>query len=139
MAGNDLNHCTFIGRLGNDPEMRYLPSGDAVANFSIAVNYKNKEVDTVEWLRIVAFKWIAGICNDYLRKGSQIYVAGRLRKRTFLTKDGKEQTVVEIVATDIQMLGGKPEQSAPPVSQKQDAYRQIKEGNIADLEDDVPF
>lgn len=136
---NDLNHCAFIGRLGNDPEMRYLSSGEAIANFSIACNYKSKEKDTTEWLRISAFGKLAGICGDYLKKGSQVYVAGRLRKRTFQTKEGVEQTVVEIMATEMQMLGGKPAQSAPPASQRQDAYRNIKEGNIADLEDDVPF
>jgi len=139
---NDLNHCAFIGRLGNDPEMRYLSSGEAIANFSIACNYKSKEKDTTEWLRISAFGKLAGICGDYLKKGSQVYVAGRLRKRTFQTKEGVEQTVVEIMATEMQMLGSKPEQSAPPISQKQDAYRQIKEGNVMPIEDDldsVPF
>ena len=139
---NDLNRCEFIGRLGNDPEMRYLSSGEAIANFSIACNYKNKEKDTTEWLRISAFGKLAGICGDYLKKGSQVYVAGRLRKRTFQTKEGVEQTVVEIMATEMQMLGNKSDQSVQQSKPKPDAYRQIKEGNIADLEDDldsVPF
>ena len=136
---NDLNRCEFIGRLGKDPELRYSASGDAIANFSIAVGYKTKDKDNTEWVRITAFGKLAGICGDYLKKGSQVYIAGRMTTRKWQNKDGVDQYTTEVVADQMQMLGGKPEQSAPPLSQKQDAYRQIKEGNIADLEDDVPF
>lgn len=137
---SDLNRCEFIGRLGNDPEMRYLPSGEAIANFSIACNYKTKEKDTTEWFRISAFGKLAGICGDYLKKGSQVYIAGRLKKRTFQTKEGVEQTVFEIMATEMQMLGGKSEQvKQTETKPKPDAYRQIKEGNVVDLDSDVPF
>jgi single-strand DNA-binding protein len=133
----DLNRCEFIGRLGKDPEVRYAASGDAVCNFSIAVGYKAKEKETTEWVRIVAFGKLAGICADYLKKGSQVFVAGRMTTRKWQNKDGVDQYTTEVVADQMQMLGGKPEESSAP--KKPDAYRQIKEGNIADLEDDVPF
>jgi len=136
---NDLNRCEFIGRLGRDPEVRFSADGNAICNFSIAVGYKSKEKETTEWIRIVSFGKLAGVCGDYLRKGSQVYIAGRMTTRKWLNKDGVEQFSTEVVSEHMQMLGGKPEQSAPPISQKQDAYRNIKEGNIADLEDDVPF
>lgn len=136
---NDLNRCEFIGRLGKDPELRYSASGDAIANFSIACGYKGKEKEGTEWIRITAFGKLAGICGDYLRKGSQVYIAGRMTTRKWQNKDGVDQYTTEVIADQMQMLGGKSEQSAPPASPKQDAYRNIKEGNIADLEDDVPF
>ena len=133
----DLNRCEFIGRLGKDPEVRYAPSGDAVCNFSIAVGYKTKEKETTEWVRIVAFGKLAGICADYLKKGSQVFVAGRMTTRKWVNKDGVDQYTTEVVADQMQMLGGKSDDTPSP--KKPDAYRQIKEGNIADLEDDVPF
>ena len=136
---NDLNRCEFIGRLGKDPELRYSASGDAIANFSIAVGYKTKDKDNTEWVRITAFGKLAGICGDYLKKGSQVYIAGRMTTRKWQNKDGVDQYTTEVVADQMQMLGGKLEQSAPPLSQNQDAYRNIKEGNIADMDDDVPF
>ena len=136
---NDLNRCEFIGRLGRDPEVRFSADGNAICNFSIAVGYKSKEKETTEWIRIVSFGKLAGVCGDYLRKGSQVYIAGRMTTRKWLNKDGVEQVSTEVVSEHMQMLGGKPEQSAPPMLQKQDAYRNIKEGNIADLDSDVPF
>jgi single-strand DNA-binding protein len=139
---NDLNRCEFIGRLGRDPEVRFSASGEAIANFSIACGWKSKEKESVEWIRIVSFGKLAGVCGDYLRKGSQVYISGRMTTRKWQNKDGVEQFSTEVVADQMQMLGGKPEQSAPPISQKQDAYRQIKEGNVMPIEDDldsVPF
>ena len=134
---NDLNRCEFIGRLGKDPEIRYVASGDAIANFSIAVGYKTKEKETTEWIRIVAFGKLAGICGDYLKKGSQVYIAGRMTTRKWQNKDGVDQYTTEVVADQLQMFGGKTEQSDTP---KPDAaYRQVKQGNVVDLEDDVPF
>ena len=133
----DLNRCEFIGRLGRDVELRYAPSGDAIANFSIAVGYKTKEKETTEWVRIVSFGKLAGICGEYLRKGSQVYIAGRMTTRKWVNKDGVDQYTTEVVADQMQMLGGKSEQTEQAA--KPDAYRQIKQGNVVDLEDDVPF
>jgi single-strand DNA-binding protein len=138
---NDLNRCEFIGRLGKDPEVRYSPAGDAVCNFSIAVGSKFNEKESTEWVRIVTFKKLAGICGDYLRKGSQVYIAGRMTTRKWVNKDGVDQYTTEVIADQMQMLGGKSAEDspAPQKAPKQDAYRAIKEGNAMDLEDDVPF
>jgi single-strand DNA-binding protein len=138
---NDLNRCEFIGRLGKDPEVRYSAAGDAVCNFSIAVGSKYGEKESTEWVRIVTFKKLAGICGDFLRKGSQVYIAGRMTTRKWQNKDGVDQYTTEVVADQMQMLGGKSaeELAAPQKAPKQDAYRQIKEGNIIDAEDDIPF
>ena len=140
MASNDLNRCEFIGRLGRDPEVRFSADGNAICNFSIAVGYKSKEKETTEWIRIVSFGKLAGVCGDYLRKGSQVYIAGRMTTRKWQNKDGVEQFSTEVVADQMQMLGGKSEES--PAPKKPDAYRQIKEGNVMPIEDDldsVPF
>jgi len=138
---NDLNRCEFIGRLGKDVELRYAASGDAIANFSIAVGWKTKDKEGAEWVRVTAFGKLAGICGEYLRKGSQVYIAGRMTTRKWQNKDGVDQYTTEVVADQMQMLGGRSEQSEP--AKKPDAYRQIKEGNIASMPDDdldsVPF
>jgi single-strand DNA-binding protein len=147
---SDLNRCEFIGRLAKDPEMRYSADGNAICSFSIGVNfeYKNKlgePTKTVTWVRISAFSHLAGICGDYLKKGSQIYIAGKLTVRKWQNKDGVDQYTTEVVADQMQMLGGKPAEDAPPAAPakpKSDAYRQIKEGIVVPLDemiDDVPF
>ncbi len=111
---NDLNLCQFIGRLGKDPELKYLPSGDPVCNISIACGKSWKDKDSGEkkeattWVSIVAFKRLAEIMGEYLRKGSQVYIAGELRVRTY-EKDGNTRYVTEIVAQSMQMIGSKPE------------------------------
>lgn len=137
---NDLNRCEFIGRLGKDPEIRYVASGDAIANFSIACGWKSKDKESTEWVRITAFGKLAGICGDYLKKGSQVYIAGRMTTRKWQNKDGVDQYTTEVVADQLQMLGGKTEQADTP---KLDAYRQVKQGNVVDMQDDdldsVPF
>jgi single-strand DNA-binding protein len=138
---NDLNRCEFIGRLGKDPEVRYSAAGDAVCNFSIAVGSKYGEKESTEWVRIVTFKKLAGICGDFLRKGSQVYIAGRMTTRKWQNKDGVDQYTTEVVADQMQMLGGKTENAAT-TNERPDAYRQIKEGNtipLDDLDSDVPF
>ena len=136
---NDLNRCEFIGRLGKDVELRYAASGDAIANFSIAVGWKTKDKEGTEWVRVTAFGKLAGICGEYLRKGSQVYIAGRMTTRKWVNKDGVDQYTTEVVADQMQMLGGKPEQSEPKETPKPDAYRQIKEGGVADMSEDIPF
>ena len=137
---NDLNRCEFIGRLGKDPETRYTADSNAICNFSIAVGYKSKDKETTEWVRITAFGKLAGICADYLKKGSQVFIAGRMTTRKWVNKDGVDQYTTEVVADQMQMLGGRTAEDTPPVVRpKPDAYRAIKEGNIVDLDDDVPF
>lgn len=140
---NDLNRCEFIGRLGRDPEVRYTADSNAICNFSIAVGYKNKDKETTEWVRITAFGKLAGICADYLKKGSQVFIAGRMTTRKWVNKDGVDQYTTEVVADQMQMLGGRQDDApAAPAKPKSDAYRAIKEGIVVpfeDMQDDVPF
>ena len=137
---NDLNRCEFIGRLGKDPEVRFTASGEAICNFSIAVGWKTKDKDGTEWVRITSFGKLAGICGDYLKKGSQVFVAGRMTTRKWANKDGVDQYTTEVVADQMQMLGGKSD--APPAAKPDGAYRAMKEGTtvlLEDMNDDVPF
>jgi len=142
---NDHNRCEFIGRLGKDPESRYTADGNAICNFSIAVGYKTATKETTEWVRITAFGKLAGICADYLKKGSQVFIAGRMTTRKWQNKDGVDQYTTEVVADQMQMLGGRPAETNDPAAvpiPKLDAYRSIKEGVVVPLDemiDDVPF
>lgn len=135
---NDLNRCEFIGRLGKDPEVRYSPDGVAVCNFSLAVGWKTKEKEGVEWVRIVAFGKLAEICGEYLTKGKQVYVSGRMTTRKWTDKDsGQDRYSTEIVADQLQMIGGKndePEQR--PASRP--APRQVAP-STSDDSSDIPF
>ena len=137
---NDLNRCEFIGRLGRDPEVRYTADSNAICNFSIAVGYKSKDKETTEWVRITAFGKLAGICADYLKKGSQVFVAGRMTTRKWQNKDGVDQYTTEVVADQMQMLGGRPAEDAPtPAAAKEKAdggYRAMKEGTFVPMESD---
>jgi single-strand DNA-binding protein len=142
---SDLNRCEFIGRLGKDPEVRYTADSNAICNFSIAVGYKTATKETTEWVRITAFGKLAGICADYLKKGSQVFVAGRMTTRKWQNKDGVDQYTTEVVADQMQMLGGRTAEANEPAAvpiPKLDAYRSIKEGVVVpfeDLQDDPPF
>ena len=132
---NDLNRCEFIGRLGKDPDLRFAPSGGAVCNFSIAVGYKSKEKETTEWVRATAFGKLAEICGEYLKKGSQVYLAGRMTTRKW-QKDGVDQYTTEVVAEQMQMLGGKTEQDhSKPIY----SGMKPKAESLADMSDDPPF
>ena len=109
MAG--INKAILIGRLGSDPEVRYTPSGVAVANFNIATSEEWKDRDTgekkerTEWHRIVAWSKLGEICGEYLAKGRQVYVEGRIQTRSWEDRDGNKRYTTEIVATDVQFLG----------------------------------
>ena len=110
MAG--INKAILVGNLGSDPEMRYTPGGTAVANFSLATSEvrKNKEgvkETKTEWHKIVAFSRLAEICGEYLSKGKQIYVEGRIQNRTWDDRDGNKRNTSEIVINVMQMLGSK--------------------------------
>ncbi len=131
---NDLNSCSFIGRLGNDPVSKTLPSGDAVTNFSIAVGWKTKEKEGVEWVNCVTFGKLADICAQYLTKGKQVYVNGRFKTRTY-DKDGQKHYATEISVNDMQMLGGKSESDGNGGG----SQRQQSQQNTVDTQDDIPF
>ena len=116
MAG--INKAILIGRLGSDPEVRYTPSGVAVANFSIATSEEWKDRDTgekkerTEWHRIVAWRRLGEICGEYLSKGKQVYVEGRIQTRSWDDRDGNKRYTTEIVATDVQFLGSRDDAGA---------------------------
>ena len=108
MAG--INKVILIGRLGRDPELRYTPSGAAVANLSVATSEEWKDKNTgekqerTEWHRIVAWRRLGEICGEYLHKGSQVYIEGRLQTRSWEDRDGIKRYTTEIVAQNMQML-----------------------------------
>lgn len=102
---NDLNQCQFIGRLGKEPEMKYLQSGDAVCNFSIAVGWKSKDKEGAEWVNITAFGKLGEVCGQYLKKGSQVFVQGRFKTDKYTDKNGVEKYSTKIQAEKIQFLG----------------------------------
>lgn len=138
MAG--VNKVILVGNLGADPEIRYTPSGTAVANFNIATseNWTNKEGQKetkTEWHKIVTFGKLAEICGEYLAKGKQIYVEGRIQTRQWDDRDGNKRYTTEIVANTMQMLGrpGDKPQEAP-----QEEPPQAGEPAPPEL-DDVPF
>ena len=108
-----VNKVIIVGNLGQEPDTRYMPSGSAVTNISVATNesYKDKttgeQVDRTEWHRVAFFNRLAEIAGEYLHKGSQVYVEGRLRPRKWQDKDGHDRYTTEIIADQMQMLGGR--------------------------------
>lgn len=145
---NDLNLCQFIGRLGSDPEIRYLSDGSPVANLRLAVGWKTKNGEGCEWITVVFFGNIADVVGTYLKKGSRIYVSGRFRTRQW-DKDGVTMYTTEIVAREMQMLdsrnadGGQqaaPQQQQRPAQQGQPQPQpQQPAGGFDDFDDDIPF
>jgi single-strand DNA-binding protein len=117
MAGS-YNHITLIGRLTKDPEIRYVQSGTAVCSFSIAVNRKTKAGDEAMFVDCVAWnagaRNLADVCNNYLHKGMQVLVDGRLAIREYTTKDGEKRKATEVVLNDMQMLDSKKDGAGAP-------------------------
>lgn len=149
-----VNKVILVGNLGRDPEVRYMPSGDAMANLSLATTdtWKDKsgeKQEKTEWHRVVMFGKQAEIAGEYLKKGSQVYIEGRLQTRKWTDKEGQDRYTTEIVADRMQMLGsrsggsermapGPDEERAPAGSAKKPAAAG-KAGNFDDMEDDIPF
>ncbi len=108
-----INKVILVGNLGKDPETRYMPSGKAVTNFSIATSesWKDKQTgeqkEQTEWHNIVMYDRLAEIAAEYLRKGSQVYVEGRLRTRKWQDKEGRDRYTTEIISNEMQMLGSR--------------------------------
>ena len=108
-----INKVIIVGNLGQDPETRYMPSGAAVTNFTVATNesWKDKQTgeqkERTEWHRVAMFNRLAEIAAEYLRKGSQVYVEGKLRTRKWQGQDGQDRYTTEIIADEMQMLGGR--------------------------------
>ncbi|RQK57808.1 single-stranded DNA-binding protein [Neisseria meningitidis] len=128
-----LNKVILIGRLGRDPEVRYMPNGEAVCNFSVAPsetwNDRNgQRVERTEWHNITMYRKLAEIAGQYLKKGGLVYLEGRIQSRKYQGKDGIERTAYDIVANEMKMLGGRNENSggAPyeeGYGQSQEAYQ----------------
>lgn len=141
---NDLNQCTFIGRLGRDPELRHFASGDAVANVSIAVGstWKDKngeKQERTEWVPLVFTGKLAEIASQYLRKGSQVYVSGEFRTRKWADKDGQDRYSTEIRVDQMQMLGGKQDGGDTRAPARAPAPQRHASGGFDDIGGDVPF
>ena len=163
-----VNKVIIVGNLGRDPEIRYMPSGDAIANIAVATSFKSKDKNTgeqkeiTEWHRISFFGRLAEIVGQYLKKGSSVYVEGRLQTRKYTDKDGVERYATDIIAENMQMLGGRqgmggdamgggddmggydapparpaprPQQAAAPAPRP--AARPAP--NFSDMDDDIPF
>jgi single-strand DNA-binding protein len=146
-----VNKVILIGNLGADPEVRYLPSGDAVTNIRIATTdtWKDKSGDKqehTEWHRIAFFGKLAEIAGEYLKKGSPVYVEGRIRTRKWQDKDGQERYSTEIVADRMQLLGSRaggsePMPRAAPKTAEEPKAAPAKKGggSFEDMDDDIPF
>jgi single-strand DNA-binding protein len=143
MAG--INKAILIGRLGSDPEVRYTPSGVAVANFNIATSEEWKDKDTgdkkerTEWHRIVAWSKLGEICGEYLSKGRQVYIEGRIQTRSWEDRDGNKRYTTEIVATDVQFLGGRDAGSGAKAAGGASASNFESSPIQAPEDDDIPF
>ena len=151
-----VNKVILVGNLGADPETKYLPSGDAVTNIRIATTDRWKDKasgemkEATEWHRIAFFGRLAQIAGEYLKKGSQVYVEGRIRTRKWQDKDGQDRYSTEIVADQMQMLGarsGSGEPRGEPMSARGQSEPKApatagagkKPGKFDDMEDDIPF
>jgi len=169
-----VNKVIIVGNLGRDPEIRYMPSGDAIANIAVATSFRSKDKNTgeqkevTEWHRISFFGRLAEIVGQYLKKGSSVYVEGRLQTRKYTDKDGVEKYATDIIAQEMQMLGGRqgmgggdgmgmgggddmgmggggydapPSRPAPRPQQSAPAPRPAPKPapNFSDMDDDIPF
>ena len=168
-----LNKVILIGRLGRDPEVRYMPNGEAVCNFSVATsetwNDRNgQRVERTEWHNITMYRRLAEIAGQYLKKGSQVYLEGRIQSRKYQGKDGIERTAYDIIANEMKMLGGRndnsggapyddggysqggyqqapqqqyqaaPQNQEPPTAPRRQAPT-APAAPVADNDDDIPF
>jgi len=162
-----VNKVILVGNLGRDPEVRYLPSGDPVANITIATSskYKGKTgemVEETEWHRVTFFGKLAEIAGQYLKKGRPVYVEGRIKTRKYTDKDGIEKYATDIIANEMQMLGGRegmgepsheeegsgggysrpapvPRPQAPAPAPRQVPAQSKPASNFDDMDDDIPF
>ena len=163
-----VNKVILVGNCGRDPEIRYLPSGGAVANVSIATTSRRKDrtsgefVEETQWHRVTFFERLAEIVGEYVKKGTPIYIEGRLTYRKYTDKDGIEKNATDIVASEMQLLGGRqgmggpsdedgggapaPRRSAPPAQRpaasaapRQQAPAAKASSGFDDMDDDIPF
>ena len=145
-----VNKCLFIGNLTADPEIRTMPNGEQVANFTIALNerYKAKDgniVENVEYVRIVLYRRLAEIAGQYLHKGYQVYIEGRLKTRKWQDNNGQDRYTTEIQGDNLQMLGGRQDVAQNQPSKQQDKQQkaqskpQQSEPPMDAFDDNIPF
>ena len=149
-----INKVIIVGNLGSDPETRYMPSGSAVTNLTVATNesWKDKQTgeqkDRTEWHKVAMFNRLAEVAAEYLRKGSQVYIEGKLRTRKWQDKNGQDRWTTEIIADEMQMLGGRGGGSAPmnsPPDSPPDSPSDSAPSSAPpqpgpdDFDDDIPF
>jgi len=141
-----VNKVILVGNLGRDPEIRYMPNGTAVANITIVTSDSwndkktGKQYERTEWHRVVFFKRLAEIVCEYLKKGSNIYVEGRLQTRKWQDQSGQDRYTTEIVANNMQMLGGAAPYAMPTESvQTTSPKKSSPVAALDDFNDDIPF
>jgi len=145
-----INKVILIGNVGNDPEQKAMPNGNAVTNLSVATSesWKDKQTgqqqERTEWHRIVFFNRLAEIAGEYLRKGSKVYIEGSLRTRKWQDQNGQDRYTTEIVASEMQMLGGNGEQPEPKQQAPQQGMAQVQQQTRQpqpqdSFNDEIPF
>lgn len=140
-----VNKAILIGSLGRDPEVRFMPNGEAVCNFSIATseNWKDKQgqkQEKTEWHNIVMYRKLAEIAGEYLKKGSSVYIEGRIQTRKWQDKEGNDRYSTEIIADQMQMLGKKDSESVSQQPKTARPNEQFAAGMTeAEFEDSIPF
>lgn len=143
-----VNKVIIVGNLGRDPETRYMPNGEAVTNIAVATteSWKDKnsgdKKEVTEWHRITFYRKLAEIAGQYLKKGSSVYIEGRLQTRKWTDKENIERYTTEIIADTMQMLGGKPGASTAMGDEPASASaprQQSSESRFSDLDDEIPF
>lgn len=146
-----VNKVILVGNLGADPEVRYTTSGDAIANIRLATtdSWRDKasgeQRESTEWHRVVMYRRLGEIAGQYLKKGSQVYIEGRIKTRKWQDKDGQDRYTTEVEATEMKMLGSRRDGDAPQ-SDRPDPFAPQPTQNqrrdftgVADLDDDIPF
>ena len=153
-----VNKVILVGRLGRDPETRYMPNGDAITNFSLATDEqwrdRNGERQTrTEWHNVSLYGKLGEIANQYLRKGSQVFIEGKIQSRKYTGKDGIERMAYDIIGSEMKMLGNRNDgydsgnnNAAPPTSnpppaapRRQPPQHESTTAPIDDIDDDIPF
>lgn len=141
----DLNQCNFIGRIGQDLDLKHLPNGDAVLNFSIACNddYKDKntgqKVEKTNWVNIVSFRRQAEVIAEYCKKGSRVFISGKQTTRKWQGEDGADRYTTEIVANQMQMLDSRSSAEQDGAHAQPQSAPQQPAPSFDDFDDDIPF